>query len=75
VAGIKRFEIRDRGSVRVKAIGSDGTCPISSDDTPIHVTLVLGDHFSSEAGECGESVFGPLDCSFNDPGTRLRCVR
>ena len=62
--------------MRVKAVGSDGTYPIVGDDYPVKVTLVLGDQSSSEAGECGESVFSVFDCSFNGaPATKLRCKR
>jgi len=77
VGGITKFEIRDRGSsVKVKAVGSNGTYPIDYNDAPISVTLVLGDQSSSEAGECGESVgFFTSDCIFTAQGTKLRCKR
>jgi len=74
VAGITRFEVRDRGSsVKVKAVGSNGTYPVEYNDAPIAVTLVLGDQSSSEAGWCGESIGFAFACTFTAQGTKLRC--
>ena len=73
IGGITKFEIRLSGGLRVKVVGRDGTYPVVSGDPPVKVTLVFGDEFSSQDGECGESVFDASDCFFNRPGTKLRC--
>lgn len=73
IGGITKFEIRLSGGVRVKVVGRDATYPVVTGDPAVKVTLVFGDEFSSQGGECGESVFDASDCSFNRPGTKLRC--
>lgn len=75
---IALMTIEDRNSqlpnqVRVKIRGARGKYPIVAGDLPIRATVILGGQDASLAGQCGETVFTPGDCSLSGAGTTLRC--
>ena len=75
---ITKMVIQDRSDeapnqVKVNIIGRRGHYPIVVEDMPIQVTVVLGGQDASLAGQCGETVFAPADCSFNAARDKLTC--
>ena len=79
--GVRRIQLVDRsrgaagGRVRFTVKVSFGYFPIASGNEPVELTLIAGNDAAGAAGECGKSAFVAGDCSFNEPGTRLKCKK
>ena len=79
--GIRRIQVVDRsrnvpgGTVTFNVRLVAAYLPVFAGDEPVELTMVLGDDAAGPAGECGKSAFVAGDCSFNEPGTRLKCKR
>ncbi len=68
--GVTEITLRDQsrtlaGEVGVSAKGRRGTYPIDTPagDFPMQAIVVLGGPAASTAGECGQSVFSPTECT------------
>lgn len=80
INGLRKLLVKDRskrspGEVRILLRGRNGHYPVTSDDTPMRASVVLGDISASLAGDCGESAFVGDDCFFNRIGRKMTCVR
>jgi len=79
--GIRRIQVSDRshgapgGRVRFTVKVSFGYFPIAPGDEPVRLSLTLGDDEAGDAGHCGASAFVAGECTFNEPGTRLKCQK
>lgn len=78
--GIFQLQILDRGKrtpreVMVKVKGKAGTYPVVAADSPIEAIVVLGGQSAGQAGLCGESAWSAANCTFNGPGSTLKCLR
>jgi alpha-tubulin suppressor-like RCC1 family protein len=78
VNGITKMIIQDRSSkapnqVKVTVKGENGTYAIVAGDEPLKAIVVLGGQAASAAGQCGETAFMPVDCSFNGKMNKLTC--
>lgn len=80
MGGIVKMTINDasrrsKARVKVAVTGRDGSYPVQLGDEPLRATIVFGGPVASEAGLCGEALFGPEDCAFNRSMTSLSCRR
>ncbi|MBU6280649.1 hypothetical protein KGQ64_00305 [bacterium] len=72
---VNRSSTSSPGLVKVVAVGTSGTYPVTPADLPLRVAVALGAPVDAALGRCGEVAFGTGTCLPGGGGTTVACRR